>query len=169
MSGPVSNFDLELYMDAGSTGFGAFFQGKWSVGPWPDSWKVAGLLKNMVLLELFPLVLAVEYFGESFRNLKVRFHGDNPGVVQVINKLLVTFPPVVRLLRHLVLRCMQLNVFVYDVHRPGVENVIADALSRFHWDKFQELAPAAEMHGVPCPPGLWKIVLGGSPARSDDQ
>lgn len=31
MGGPVSNFDLELVTDAaGSTGYGAFFQGRWS-------------------------------------------------------------------------------------------------------------------------------------------
>lgn len=61
MSGLVSNFDLELFTDAaGSTGFGAFFQGQWSAGPWPQSWVDAGFTKNIVLLELFPVVLAVE-------------------------------------------------------------------------------------------------------------
>lgn len=72
MSRPVSNFDLELYTDASDlAGFGAFFQGKWSAGPWPDLWKEAGLVRNMLLLELFSVVLAVELWGESFRNLKV--------------------------------------------------------------------------------------------------
>lgn len=52
----------------------------------------------MVLLKLFPVVLKVELWGESFRNLKVRFHRDNLGVVQVINKVSATCPPVVRLL-----------------------------------------------------------------------
>lgn len=85
----------------------------------------------MVLLALFPVVLAVELWGASFRDLKVHFHGDNLGVVQVINKVSAASPPVVRLLRHLVLRCMQLNVFIYAVHLPGVENIIADALSHF--------------------------------------
>lgn len=52
MSGPVSNFDLELYTDAaGSTGFGAFFQGQWSAGLWPDAWQEAGYTRNLVLLE----------------------------------------------------------------------------------------------------------------------
>lgn len=86
--------------------FGAFFQGKWSAGPWPQSWKEAGLVKNMLLFERFPVVLAVELWGESFRNLKVRFPVDNLGVVQVINKVSAASPPVVRLLRHLVLRCL---------------------------------------------------------------
>lgn len=54
MSGPVSNFDVELVTDAaGSTGYGAFFQGQWSVEPWPQSWERAEFLKNLVRLELF--------------------------------------------------------------------------------------------------------------------
>lgn len=152
MSGPVSNFYLELFTGAaGSTGFGAFFQGQWSAGPWPQSWIEAGFTKNMVPLELFPVVLALELWGASFRNLKVPFHGDNMGVVQVINRVSASSPPVIRLLQHLVLRCLQLNVFIYAVHLPGEENVIADALSRFQWDRFRELLPAAEQQGVPCP------------------
>ena len=160
MAGPVSNFDLELYTDAaGSTGFGAFFQGKWCAGPWPQDWVDAGFTKNLVLLELFPVVLAVELWGAEFRDRKVRFHGDNLGVVQVINRVSASSPPVVRVLQHLVLRCLQLNIFVHAVHLPGVENVIADALSRFQWDRFRELAPEAERHGEPCPDWLWRVAL----------
>lgn len=112
-----------------------------------------------MLLELFPVVLAVELWGACFRDMKVRFHGDNLGVVQVINKVSALSPPVVWLLRHLVLRCLEINVFVYAVHLPGVENVIADALSCFQWDRFQKLVPEAEQQGVPCPDWLWKIPL----------
>lgn len=90
----------------------------------------AGFTKNLVLLELFLVVLEVELWGASFRDLKVRFHGDNMGVVQVINRITASSPPVIRLLQHLVLRFLQLNVFIHAVHLPGVENVIADALSR---------------------------------------
>ncbi|XP_077309889.1 pancreatic lipase-related protein 2-like [Lithobates pipiens] len=102
MSGPVGNCDLELF-----TGFGAFFKGQWCAARWPPEWDEAGVLKNLVLLELFPIVVAMEIWGESFRNLKVRFNCDNMGVVQVINRLTVASVPVVRLLRHLVLSCLQ--------------------------------------------------------------
>lgn len=122
----------------------------------------AGFTKNLVLLELFLVVLEVELWGASFRDLKVRFHGDNMGVVQVINRITASSPPVIRLLQHLVLRCLQLNVFIHAVHLPGVENVIADALSRFQWDRFRELALEAEQQGVPCPEWLWGIALASS-------
>ncbi|XP_077309137.1 uncharacterized protein LOC143928250 [Lithobates pipiens] len=173
MSGPVSNFDVALVTDAaGSTGYGAFFQGRWSAEPWPRSWKEAGFLGNLVLLELFPIVLALELWGESCRNLKLRINCDNMGVVQVVNRMSASSPPVIRLLRQLVLRCLRLNVFLYAVHIPGVENALADSLSRFQWDKFRELAPGAEAVGIPCPGWIWALPLespragyadGGSP------
>ncbi|XP_077338353.1 uncharacterized protein LOC143983017 [Lithobates pipiens] len=160
MSGPVSNFDVELVTDAaGSTGYGAFFRGRWSAEPWPRSWEVAGLLGNLVLLELFPIVVALELWGAEFCNLKLRINCDNMGVVQVLNRMTASSPPVIRLLRQLVFRCLRLNVYVYAVHIPGVENSLADSLSRFQWDKFRQLAPGAEESGAPCPGWMWELPL----------
>lgn len=83
MSGPISNCVLELFTDAaGSTGFGAFCKGQWCTARWPLAWQEAGFLQNLVLLELFPIVVAMEIWGEAFRNLKVRFNCDNLGVQQ---------------------------------------------------------------------------------------
>lgn len=63
-----------------------------------------------MLLELFPVVLAMELWGESSRNMKIRLDCYNMGVVQVINQISASSQPVIRLLRHLVLRCLQLNI-----------------------------------------------------------
>lgn len=136
MSGPVVNFDLELFKDAaGFTDLGFFSSRDSGVLVHGNGLK-RGFTKNMVLLELFPVVLVVELWGSSFRDLKVSFQGDNMGVVQVSNRVLASSPPVIRLLQHLALRCLQLNVFNHAIHLPGVENVIADELSRFQWDRF---------------------------------
>ena len=160
MAGPVSNFDLDLVTDAaGSTGYGAFFKGRWSAEAWPESWVAAGFERNLVLLELFPVVVAIELCGEECRNLKIRLNCDNMGVVQVINRISGSSLPVVRLLRHLVLRCLQWNISLYAVHIPGVDNRLADALSRFQWGKFRELAPGADAEGVPCPGWMWGLAL----------
>lgn len=123
MSGPVSNFDLELFRDAaGSSGYGAFYQGHWSAEPWPRSWIAADLIGNMVLLELFPVVLALEIWGESFQNSKIRLNCDNMGVVQVVNHISESSLPIIRMLWYMMLRCLQLNIYLYAVHLPGVEN-----------------------------------------------
>lgn len=73
-----------------------------------------------------------------------------------INGISESLPPVVRLLRHLVLACLHCNAFVYAVHVPGCTNSLANALSRFQWDKFRFLALGAVQLGVP---QLWQIVL----------
>ncbi|XP_066431505.1 uncharacterized protein [Eleutherodactylus coqui] len=155
-----SNVDWELYTDAaGSAGFGAYFQGRWCAGEWPEQWKQEGLVRNLVLLELFPIVVAITLWGNHFRDRKVRFHCDNMGVVQVINNLSASSPPVVNLLRQLVLEALSLNMWVVAVHVPGVENSIADALSRFQWERFRTLAPGAEKEGRKCPSRIWNVMV----------
>lgn len=115
------------------------------------------LLGNLVLLELFPIMLMVELWKQEFRNKRVRFHCDNLGVVQAINSISASSPLVVRFLRHLVLQCLCLNCYVCAVHVPGVKNNVADALSRLQWDKFRLLAPEAKQQGMPCLDHLWDI------------
>lgn len=156
---PATNADLELYTDAsGSQGFGAYFQGSWCAERWPDSWVREGFCVNLVLLELFPLVVALFVWAEPLRNKRVRFFSDNLGVVTAVNTQTANSPPVVRLLRHFVLQCLVLNVHFSAVHVPGVLNCIADSLSRFQWDRFRELAPDADEVGLPCPEHLWNLV-----------
>ncbi|KAM3936678.1 uncharacterized protein RB166_018784 [Leptodactylus fuscus] len=158
---PVADvFDWDLYTDAsGAVGFGAYCQGQWCADRWPVEWVEAGLVRNLCLLELFPIVVALEIWGDRFSNKKVRFHCDNQSVVCAINALTASSPPVVRLLRQLVLRCLSLNAWVVAVHVPGVSNVIADSLSRFQWERFWQVAPEADDRGLPCPDHLWSVVL----------
>lgn len=107
----VSDWDLDLFTDAaGAVGYGAILGDQWCAGRWPDSWREAGLLGNLVLLE--PIVLAVDVWQKEFMNKSMRFHCDNLGVVQGINKVSASSPPVVRFLRRLVLQCLCLNCFV---------------------------------------------------------
>lgn len=114
---------FELFTDAaGSLGYGTYFQGRWSAEPWPAAWLEAGFLKNLVLLELFPIVLSVELWGEAFRNKKVSFNCDNMGVVSAIKNISASSPPVVPLFHYLVLSCLRMNTFIYAVHIPGTTN-----------------------------------------------
>lgn len=38
---------------------------------WHPSWQAKGYLKNVVLLKLFPILVALEHWGEFFRNYKL--------------------------------------------------------------------------------------------------
>ncbi|KAM8966995.1 uncharacterized protein RCH25_025667 [Pelodytes ibericus] len=155
----VSNADIHLWTDAsGSVGFGTYFQGAWCVDCWPLAWASAGLVRNLTFLELFPIVVAVEIWGPRLRNRKVCFQCDNMSVVQAINNVSASSLPVIRLLRHLVLRCLQLNMWVRASHILGVFNTIADALSRQQMERFWVLATDAEGEGHPCPAWIWSLV-----------
>lgn len=78
----VTNEDLELFTDvSGTLGFGAFFQCQCCVGEWLDSWRAAGFLSNLALLELFPIVVAKEVWVERLQKRRGWFHCDNMGVV----------------------------------------------------------------------------------------
>lgn len=155
----ASNSQLQLFTDAaGSTGFGAFFQGEWCVAQWPPEWRGKGFTRNLLLLELFPIIVAVELWGAVLANRAIVFWCDNLGVVQAINNQGCASPQALRLLRRLVLRCLQLNIAFAARHVPGVENSVADALSRFDFAKFRALAPEASSLGLPCPPHVWQLV-----------
>ena len=52
------------------------------------------------------------------------------------------------LLRDLLLSAVPWGFTFTAAHVPGVENKIADAISRFRWQEFRQLAP--EAHSSPC-------------------
>ncbi|XP_041429517.1 uncharacterized protein LOC121397210 isoform X1 [Xenopus laevis] len=159
LSDPKSNRDLDLFTDAsGALGFGAYFKGAWCAAPWPQHWVAARSTVNLNLLELFPIVVAVEIWGRQLANNSVVFHSDNMSTVMAINNLKSGSRPVLGLLRHLVLRCLQLNIAFRARHVPGCDNNVADALSRFQWDKFRELVPEADIQGTPCPDLVWHLL-----------
>ena len=141
---------LELYTDAAaSIGFGAYFQGKWALGTWPDHWNTQG--PDITFKELFPIVLALQLWAEQFSNKRVLFFCDNQAVVQIINRQSTRSPPSMRLIRLLVLTCLQNNIACKAKHIPGCTNNIADALSRGQLTRFRALAPGAESEPTQIP------------------
>ncbi|CAG2202652.1 unnamed protein product [Mytilus edulis] len=58
----LSNDILQLFTDSSGNqylGCGAFFNGKWSQFKWPQIWCSSPILKNLALLELIPVILAL--------------------------------------------------------------------------------------------------------------
>ena len=139
-------------------GFGAFLNGRWCAARWHERWLQEEILQNLVLLELFPVIVAVVIWKNSFSNKRILVHTDNKGVFFAVNSLSSKSVPVLKLLRFLVLHCMRFNIWLKAEHIAGIHNNIADALSRLQLEKFRELAPSAEQQGTPCPDFLWGLI-----------
>ena len=55
------------------------------------------------------------------------------------------------LMRSLLLAAAKFNFTFSALHVPGEKNTIADALSRFNWQVFHQLAPWAHRSPTPIP------------------
>lgn len=53
----------------------------------------SGLVGNLTFLELFPIVVALEIWGERLGGRAICFHCDNMSVVRAINSLFASSPP----------------------------------------------------------------------------
>ena len=142
------NHDIHLYTDSsGSVGYGAILGNHWFNGIWSNWWTA----QNIMLLELYPIVLAVEIWGEKLQNKRLLMHTDNESLVSVLTKQTSKHPLAMILVRRLVLHCMRINLVISAVHIAGEKNAIADSLSRLQMERFRALAPNANRHPCPIP------------------
>ena len=98
----LSSAKLHLYTDAaGSLGYGAVFGSHSFFGKWPNSW----FGRNIIILELFPVVISISIWASKLANKCILFHTDNQGLVEVINKETTKDKRLLVLLCDLVLQC----------------------------------------------------------------
>ena len=93
---------------------------------WPSSLDPA----DITLLELYPIVLSLNLWGEKIRNRNIEFHTDNMALVSIINSTSSSKETIMILVRILVSTMLRFNFTFRAVHIPGVHNDLADALSR---------------------------------------
>ena len=60
--------------------------------------------------------------------------------------------------RLLLMTAANYNFIFSAQHIAGSTNKIPDALSRFHWQAFHQLAPQADRHPTVIPPHLWETL-----------
>ena len=109
----------------------------------------------IAFLELFPIVLALRLWKTVLQNKRVVFWSDNQSVVAIINRQTSRCPKIMNLVRMLVIHCLRLNIHFRARHVPGLDNGIADSLSRFQMTRFRQLAPGADLTITPLPADLW--------------
>jgi hypothetical protein len=144
-----SSNHMQMYTDAaGATGYGAIMGYEWFFGRWEGNWQG----QSITLLELYPIVVAVETWSQKLANCCVEFHSDNQAVTIIINKQTSKDEQIMVLVRRLVLTCLRYNILFQAYHIPGVKNILADALSRLQVEEFRRLAPLAAKQPTPIPP-----------------
>ena len=131
-----------IFTDAAkSLGYGAVFGNQWFSIPWPSTWWTE---QNITLLELVPIVQALEAWGPILRNQCVRLNTDNQALSHIINSQTSKENLVRILIRKLVLIALKFNILVKAVHIPGSLNSLSDALSRLQVAKFHLSHPSAD-------------------------
>ena len=140
---------LQLYTDAsGSMGYGAVFQQSWFYGEWDENWEDI----NITVKYLYPIVLALELWGNKLQNKSVMPNCDNEALVFVLNKQSSKDPQIMYLVRRLVLLFLSFNIKFKSTHLPGRCNVLSDPLSRLQVYKFRSMLPEADILPTGVPP-----------------
>lgn len=151
---PVAS--IEMTSDAaGALGYGAFFNKQWFNGIWIDCQRPLSIAYK----ELFPVVVGAHLWGSQWHRQHVIFRSDNESVVAMLNSRSSKVPCLMHLLRSLLMAAAKFNFTFAAAHVPGVQNPVADALSRFQWQVFRRLAPWAQPSPTPIPGQLLAELL----------
>jgi hypothetical protein len=129
--------DLQLYTDASSEGFGAYFGGRWFAGRFSD---IQTLSDNICWKELYVLVAALATWSQRLTRRKIMVHSDNISVVAMVKSGTSRLPQNMALLRALFYVCAEGNFDVTAQHIPGAKNILADLLSRNRVSEFKATA-----------------------------
>lgn len=133
---------------SGHWGCGAYsghswFQLCWSGSPIQD--------ESIMVKELVPIVIAAAVWGRHRVGDRVQCKCDNESVVAVISSRTSKNPSVMHLLRCLFFFEASFNFCLSAIHIPGVQNDLADDLSRNRLSLFLQKAPALQSDptGIP--------------------
>lgn len=96
-------------------------------------------------------------WGPHWANRRICFHCDNQAVVAVLSAKSSKIPRIMNLVRLITFQTLKFNFTFTAKHVPGVDNGIADSLSRFQMPRFHQLAPDASPVPCPIPPFLTKV------------
>ena len=101
--------------------------------------------------ELFAFVVAAQTWGAQWTHKRLLVHCDNHAVVDIWRAGTSRSPALMKLVRSLFFTAAQDNFTLILQHIQGVNNAIADALSRSQMHRFRELAPQADRLPTPIP------------------
>ena len=137
---------MQLFTDAsGSKGWGAFWSNYWLQSEWSPEQSA----QDIVWKELYAIVSVVNTWGHLCSRQKILFHCDNNTVVDIWQKGSTHCKEIMALVRLLYFCATHHNIHIMITHIAGINNNIADAISRFQMERFRTLAPAANLQPDP--------------------
>lgn len=146
--------DHNIFTDAsGEIGFGIFNNGSWVAERWPNNL----LNRSIQWKELFPIYICCSIWAPKFQGKRLLFHCDNNAVVNIWSSNSSKCPQIMSLLRNLFYIAAKHEFTVNVKHIPGVNNTLADRLSRLQLDKFRNMAPNADKEPTKVPKDLWPV------------
>ena len=116
-----------MYLDACLTGFGAAFANKVYALTIPLGFKNY----TIVHLEILNKVVAMKIWGDIWENKAIDIKCDNMAVVEVLTSGRVRDPILATCARNIWLLTAIFNIHLTVTHIPGVQNQVADLLSRW--------------------------------------
>ena len=93
--------------------------------------------------ELYPIYLACMQWAPLWANKRICFLCDNQATVAILSSKKSKIPRIMNLVPLITLQTLLFNFTFTAKHVPGVDNGIADSLSRFQMSRLHTLAPDA--------------------------
>ncbi len=137
----TSSFDLKLYTDACTrVGFGAISGTKWI----QYRWRAGDFGASIDFYEFFAIFAAVRTWGNTWEGKRILIYTDNQPITEIWEKWTTTAKGIMFLVRKLYLFAAQVGFSIRLKFIKGVNNSIADSLSRFQQSRFRQLAPTSD-------------------------
>lgn len=126
---------LQPHTDASNDGYGGicgtqWFHGRWTLEQQQMAEEGTITRDSMPFKELYALVTAAATWGHQWNRRRVTFRTDCEPVVTCLNKGSARSRMMMQLIRHLHFIAAKHHFTYRAVHIPGVDNVIADEISR---------------------------------------
>ena len=124
--------EQNLFLDASLTGLGGVWRNRVYATPVIN---IPNFHLTIVHLEMLNVVIALRLWGGHWRNMRIAIFCDNYSVVQVIMSSKTKDPFLALCIRNIWLLTAYNDIELMVCHIPGINNAIADTLSRIYSPK----------------------------------
>lgn len=151
----LANTECTLITDASeSWGCGGYSGHNWFMLPW------AGPIQHshITVKELAPIVVAAAIWGREWSGRIVQIRSDNSAVVSIVNQGSSKNNQAMHLRRCLAYLAASWHFHMVATHIRGVDNTLADALSRDNLPLFRSLYPQASPNPAAIPEAVLDLL-----------